>query len=815
MASSTRARTPQPRRRAGWQSLALVAALLAASGCARPGSDPHRLPTGAVLDPAGSSIALGSMPLAMAFSPDSTRLVVLLCGYREQGLQVVDPSSGQVTQTLLQPAAFVGLAFAPDGRTLYTSGGNQDVVYRYAWRADTAAVVDSLRLAPGDTVGQGKRYPAGLALSPDGRRLYVAENLADSLAVIDVASGRILQRVATGRYPYHVVVGPEGRVFVSAWGGDAIATFTPGARGLTVGPRIAVGRHPSALALNRSGTRLFAARASFDRIEVVDTRRDAVIAELRDTPVNAPPEGATPDGLALSADGQRLYAAEADHNAVAIFALSAATADASAGNAADTLKGRVPVEWYPTAVLEHAGTLHVLNGKGRGAGPNPKLRQPGVKGKRDPRAYTLGQTSGSLTTLAIPSGAALAALSARVARADGWTADRAAPGLPPFTHVIYVIKENRTYDQVLGDLPGADGDSSLVFFPRAVTPNHHALAERFGVFDRFFVNAEVSGQGHNWSTAAYSPDYVEKTIPSAYSDRGRTYDYEGTNRDTLTDDDVNEPGTGYLWDAALRAQVTLRNYGEFTRRDRVGHWVANKASLAPHTSPDCPGWDLDIPDQQRVDAWLAEFRQYEATGALPQLTILRLPNDHTAGARAQSPTPRAFVADNDLALGRVIEALSRSRFWSSTVVFVLEDDAQDGPDHVDSHRSPLLMISAWNRPGVVHQFANTTDVIATIGRILHLAPLSQFDYFGRPIAGVFAAAPDTRPYAALRPEVSLEERNPPDSTRASAMRQLDLRREDPRDQDLFNRVLWAMLKGPERPYPGTHRLALQSMIRGN
>jgi YVTN family beta-propeller protein len=747
------------------------------------------------------------MPLAMVFSPDSSRILVLLCGYREQGIQVVDPVVGAVTQTLVQPAAFIGLAFSPDGRSLYASGGNQDVVYRYAWSGETATLADSIRLAKPSPDGQGTRYPAGLAFSPDGSRLYVAENLADSLAVIDVASGRVVQRVVTGRYPYGVVVAPDGRVFVSAWGGDAVATFTPGAQRPTAGQRLAVGRHPSALALSRDGDRLFVTRASYDRIAVIDTHSGAIISELRDTPAGAPAEGATPNGLALSPDGRQLYVAEADHNAVAVFAMSGQTSGATTASAADSLVGRIPVAWYPTAVLARANTLYVLNGKGQGAGPNPTRHQPGVKRKPDPLSYTLGQTSGSLTKLAVPSAAELTAYSKRVARADGWSATRTAANIPPFAHVIYIIKENRTYDQILGDLPTADGDTSLVYFGRNVTPNHHALAERFGIFDRFFVNAEVSGQGHNWSTAAYSSDYLEKTIPSVYSDRGRSYDYEGLNRDTLTDDDVNEPSTGYLWDAALRAHVSLRNYGEFARSDRPNHWVANKPSLAPFTCATCPGWDLDIPDQRRVDTWLAEFKRFEAADSLPQLTIMRLPNDHTAGSKASAPTPRAYVADNDLAVGRVIEALSHSKYWRSTVVFVLEDDAQDGPDHVDSHRSPLLMISAWNRPGVIHRFANTTDVIATMGQILHLDPLSQFDYFGKPIGGIFAAAPDTTPYAALTPGVSLKELNPPDSTHASAMRTIDLRREDPPNQDLFNRILWAMIKGPNRPYPAKYALA--------
>ena len=779
--------------------IALLIGLLAGPACRRGAGEVPRLPTGMVLDPVGPSVRLGSMPLSMAFSPDSTRIAVLLCGYREQGLQIVDPASGQLLQTLVQPAAFVGIAFAPDGRTLYTSGGDQDVVYRYRWDSGAATLIDSIPLAK--RIVHGTRYPSGLATSPDGALLYVAENLADSLAVIDLKSLRITQRLATGRYPYAVVVGPEGRVYVSAWGGDAIATFVPEGHKLRAGPRFPTGRHPSALALNRAGTRLFAARASFDCVDVVDTGRGVVIAELRDTPPGAPPEGATPDGLALSPDGTELYVTEADHNAVAVFGLSAASAGVPTRFAADLSLGRVPVEWYPTAVLSRGDSLFVLNGKGRGAGPNPTRHQPGALGPPADSNYTLGQTSGSLTLFSIPTINRLGAFSERVARADGWASRPAAAHFPPFKHVIYVIKENRTYDQVLGDLPEGDRDTSLVYFPRSVTPNHHALAERFGLFDRFFVCAEVSGQGHNWSTAAYSPDYVEKTIPSNYSGRGRTFDYEGLNRDSLPDDDVNEPGTGYLWDAALRARVSLRNYGEFVRRDASGKWVATKPALAPHTCPEFPGWDLDTRDQARVDAWLAEFRRNEASGSLPQLTILRLPSDHTAGARAGAPTPRAYVADNDLALGRVIEALSRSKFWASSIVFVLEDDSQDGPDHVDSHRSPLLVISPWNRPGVIHRFANTTDVVATIGAILHQAPLSQFDHFGRLMTGLFADRQDLRPYAALTPAVSLDERNPPDTTHVQAMRRLDLRREDPDDQDLFNRVLWAMIKGPRRPYP--------------
>jgi phospholipase C len=378
--------------------------------------------------------------------------------------------------------------------------------------------------------------------------------------------------------------------------------------------------------------------------------------------------------------------------------------------------------------------------------------------------------------------------------------------------VIYIIKENRTYDQVLGDLPQADGDSSLVFFPRSVSPNHHALAERFGIFDRFFVNAEVSPDGHNWSTAAYTTDYAEKTIPSNYSSRGRSYDYEGFNRGRLPEDDVSEPSNGYLWNLADRAGITYRNYGEFVDEpdDPTGlkppAYTATKPTLAAHTNTAYPGFSMLIQDQVRADVWLKEFGEFVQAGNLPALEIIHLPNDHTSGATAGRPTPRAYMADNDLALGRIIETLTRSPFWKSTVVFVLEDDAQNGPDHVDSHRSPLLVMSPYNKGGVFHRFANTTDVLATIEDILGLGRMSQFDHYGRPLREIWETSPDLTPYVALMPSVSLDEKNPKRGAMAEASKQLTLKKEDTSNDDLFNRILWKTIKG-DKPYPGTRRMS--------
>ncbi|MFI5229586.1 MAG: bifunctional YncE family protein/alkaline phosphatase family protein [Gemmatimonadales bacterium] len=756
----------------------------------------------------------------MRRSPDGRRLVLSLGGYSEQGVQVLDPATGRVVQDLPQAAAFVGLGFSPNGRVLYASGGNQDVVYRYDWLGDSARLRDSLVLSWKSPRAAGTRYPAGLAASPDGSMLYVAENLVDSLAVIDLSTGGVVQRFATGAYPYDVAVDAAGTVYVSAWGGDGVSVFTRTRGGrLSDDGRIMVARHPSSLALNASGSRLFVASGSTDQVAVVDTRARAVIARLLDPPPAGPHEGATPNALALSADGTRLFVAEADANAVGVFELSARTADVHAAAGRDSLAGRIPVGWYPTAVIAIDGDLVVANGKGRGSVANPGGPNP-TKGRTN--EYSLALIRGSIlrVPLAETRGAPLARFSARVAAANGWDDASRQFHYPPFEHVVYVIKENRTYDEVLGDDRRGDGDSSLVFFPRAVSVNHHALADRFGLFDRFFTNAEVSGDGHNWSMAAYASDYVEKTVESNYSQpsRGRSYDYEGTNRGKVPEDDVAEPASGYLWNLAERKGITFRNYGEFVVPSHIMSpdslppgYRGNKPFLRTHTDPIYPGFNLRIRDQHRADVWIAELQEFAKAGAMPALEIVRLPNDHTSGLAAGAPSPRAAFADNDLALGRMIEALSKSPFWKSTVVFVLEDDAQNGPDHVDSHRAPLLVISPYSRGGAIHRFANTTDVLRTIEEILNLASLSQFDYYGRPLRGIWTKSRDLTPYVALTPAASLDEVNPRGTRGARASAKLDLDVEDAADDNTFNRILWRGIKGDSIPYPGARRASAKDL----
>jgi DNA-binding beta-propeller fold protein YncE len=770
------------------------------------------LPTGVCLDPAGRSFDVGNMPLAVVPSPEGDRVVLSLNGWRQQGIQVVDARTGTVVQTISQPGAFFGLAFSNDGRTLYASGGNEDVVYRYAWHNKQASLIDTIVLSEKQPKKDGTRFPAGIAVSSDDKYLFVAENLGDSLAIIEVESKRVVQRLQTETYPYAVVASPANEVYVSAWGGTTVSVFAPGEKGsLKERGRIRVGRHPSALLLNRIGSRLFVTCATTNSIVVVDTKALRVLTTLPDSSPSGPNQGSTPNALALSHDGLQLYVAEADNNAVALFQLSRVTAGLSQARGANRLLGRIPVGWYPAALLLMQDSLFVVNGKGRGTRPNPQFPTPNVELADDSTSYTLGQLNGTITKLpAQVKITEMRALTRRVTRANNWDKPPSIGRYPLFKHVIYIIKENRTFDQVFGDLPQGDGDESLVFFPRAISPNHHALAERFGLFDRFFCNAEVSSQGHVWSTAAYVTDYGEKTIPSLYSNR----------RDPNDRDDVDEPASGYLWDAAIRKGVSLRNYGEFgeaipnKNKNEPLRYRAIKAKLDRYTSREYPAFDMKIQDQVRADVWLKEFREFVRQGNLPALQIMHLPGDHTSGGRPGRLTPKAHMADNDLALGRLVEAVSNSPYWKDTVFFVLEDDAQDGPDHVDSHRSVLLVISAYNRAGLIHRFVNTTDVLATVEEILGLSKLSKFDYYGRPLREIFTDKPDLTPYIPLKSAQPLDELNPPTSATAQVSLELDLDRVDAAEEDAFNRILWSLLKG-QQPYPGPKRMSSLEVERAH
>jgi DNA-binding beta-propeller fold protein YncE len=742
------------------------------------------LPTGVRLDAAGDAIELGSMPLNLVIAPDGDHAIVVLSGWREQGIQVVDLKTRKVTQTLLQDGAFYGAAFSPDGHTLFVSGGNTDILFTYSWKDGTATLANKFELAKAKTPdGTGTSYPSGVAASPNGKFVYVAENVGDHLAVVNAATGEIVQRLPTDHYPYGVILTGDNHVFVSAWGGTTLSDF----RILTDGTlayigRIEVGRHPSALALTNS--RIYVALAGSDRVAIVDTHSRKVIGYLHDSAPGAPPEGSTPNALAITADHKRLLIAEGDNNAVAVFDL-----------ATSRLLGRIPSDWYPTAIAESGNQFLILSGKGPGTRANPDGPVPLTNWPDgNPKAYTLGQLNGSLrllsSTVTPPQ---LAAFTQRVDAANNWQSSHAARRYPPFKHVIYIIKENRTYDQVLGDIKEGDGDPNLVYFPDiTVTPNHHALARRFGLFDRFFVNAEVSSQGHIWSTAAYVTDFGEKVVPSGYAGK----------RDEIDGEDADEPERGFLWTLAKRSGVTFRDYGEMVK----GGWPVTQHDLGADVSTDYVPFDLVTQDQKRADVWISEFQRFLRDGNMPQFELMWLPMDHLTAARPGKCTPFACMADNDLALGRIVQALSHSPNWKDTVIFVVEDDAQAGPDHVDSHRAVFYTISAYNHPGTVHRFINTTDVIAAIEDILGMGRLSKFDYFSRPLSDIFAATPDLTPYDPITPKQDLNQKNPEKTAAARMSEGLDLSAPDRVDDQVYNRILWMMLKG-DAPRPVAHNRA--------
>ena len=768
-----------------------LSALLCAAASTQTSVFTSPLPTGVRLDPVGDVVELGSLPLNVVVAPGGGDAVVVLSGWREQGIQVVDLKTRQVKQTLLQDGAFYGAGFSPDGHMLYVSGGNTDKLFIYAWKDGTATLANKFELARAKTAdGTGTSYPGGLAVAPNGKFVYVAENVGDRLAVVNTATGEIVQRFPTDHYPYGVMLSANGHLFVSAWGGTTISDFRVLADGtLAYLGRIEVGRHPSALGVN--GSLLYVALAGSDRVAIVDTHSRRVTGYLHDSAPGAPPEGSTPNALAISADRTRLLIAEGDNNAVAVFDL-----------ATGKLRGRIPTDWYPTAAAEVGAQLLILSGKGHGTHANPDGPVPLTKWPDEkPLAYTLGQLNGSLRLLPSTMNAPqLTAFTRRVAAANNWQPSPAARRYPPFKHVVYIIKENRTYDQVLGDMKEGDGDGSLVYFPDiTVTPNHHALARRFGLFDRFFVNAEVSSQGHIWSTAAYVTDYGEKIIPSGYA--GKRGDVDG--------EDSGEPERGFLWTLATRSGVTFRDYGEMVKGNPG--WPVTQRDLGADVNPDYIPFDLVTPDQKRADVWIAELQRYVREGNMPQLELMWLPMDHLAAGRPGKCTPYACMADNDLALGRIVQALSHSRYWKDTVIFVVEDDAQAGPDHVDSHRAPFYAISAYNRPGTVHRFMNTTDVVAAIEDILGMGRLSKFDYFSRSLADIFAATLDLTPFDPITPKQDLNEKNPQNTAAARMSEGLDLSAPDRVDDQVYNRILWQMLRGDVPPPVVRNRAPLHAL----
>ncbi|HEX8459323.1 MAG TPA: bifunctional YncE family protein/alkaline phosphatase family protein [Pyrinomonadaceae bacterium] len=1043
----------------------------------------HPASQGRPLAPAGTHVrdattrqaAVGALAVDFVRSPDRDGrdgrgrfLVAIHSGYgiqfnaatnkAQQSLAVIDLEARPapvVVQNIYFPtpqSAHVGLVFSPradaDGSyAMYVSGGFENKIWKFRFNPRTlprvspaspgpntkveAAFIDLNSLgarepSPRYNGNQKPVYPTGLAISPDGETLFVANNLDDSFAIIAnpaSASPKMLridlrrrERPAHNIYPYGVAalsapgLNKTSKVYVSCWNDESVAVFSPGGDGEALS-FIPVGRHPTAMTFNAARTRLYVANSNADSVSVIDTLTDREIERI-DVRLAEQSElvGNSPESLALDAGGANLYVANAHSNSVAVVALSAhaqGAADARAHahgvlreadeedeaedeaeeareavEAADEeseakeetaeeereeareqveragrsiVRGFIPTGRYPSAVAIVGCTLFYANGKGTGfenssVVSNSSGHDPNAPNDRFPvgtgRAggmggqYSVSLVSGNIFMADVPDAPALARYTTDVMRNNNLLAAPRAKlfrGASPIKHVIYVIKENRTYDQVFGDVERAgdgqraDGDPALAIFgagaaarrpegaTQNVTPNQRALALRFGLLDRFFVNAEASPDGHNWSTAAFSTDYTDKAYRWGYGDRGRSYDYEGFNR--LPDyrpaagnardrtplfpravtsvelenflrghvpylnhsRDVAEPASLYLWDAAARAGLRYRNYGEFISTFSEAFVAAlnvnrrrsypdisptasafpTKRSLEGHHSTTFRNFDQLTPDSMTIDSyraaresngridplitvahadarfrgnsrlgeWLKEFQEFAAErkagrpDRLPHLSIVRLPNNHTEGLNANFPTPQFYVADNDYAVGRLVEAVSQSPYWQDTAIFVVEDDAQDGPDHVDAHRAPALVISAYNRPGAyVHVYHNTVSLIRTMEMLLGLAPMNQLDAHATPI-DIFREAADLRPFKAVLPEIAPDNLlTPParaggDSEHA-AMRywmrrtsEQNLAFADMADPHVLNEIIWFSVRGARSPMPEISRLPAFDAMR--
>ena len=740
------------------------------------------LPNGWRIASPADATAVGTLPTGIALSRDGTRAFVLETGHRKPALRILDARTLAVRSTISLGNAF--------GAPLRDTAGDGMWVANTSTFGDQLAHVDPVAGRVDRTVSLPiPFFAAALARSPDGAQLAVAGDLANEVGFVDLARGLIVRTVSVGRHPAALAYAADGRTLYVADRAERNLDVVDVATGRVTG-RIAVGLHP--VALVRDGNRLYVADSDDDDVAIVDLERRRTIARAVLPFAAHGVVGASPN--ALVRDGDRLYVTCGAANAVAVFRIADGTL---------APLGAIPTGWYPTALAVDRAThsLLVADGKGEGGHANPGFHVDPVTNRNVD--YIADNLTGDVRRIAIPSDgelrrglSAVASLGAPFAHVSPPPDPIVRPG-GPIRHVIYVIKENRTYDQVLGDEASADGDPSLVMFGRTVTPNEHALVERFGIFDRFFCDAHVSADGHNWSLAAFANDYLEKMWPPQYADRRPFYDFE----DGAT---ASVPHAGYLFDDAVAHGVTLRDYGEFVTAlgeddpdDAVRRAPVStmERALATRYDPRFVGFDLHVRDVDRVAEWKREFDAYERADRLPQLEIVRLGRDHTAGTKANENTPQAMVADNDRAVGLLIDAVSHGRDWKSTAIFILEDDAQDGPDHVDEQRSTFYLASPYARGGVQHEHYTTSSVLRTIELLLGLPPMTPYDAGARPLSAAFTTTPDLRPYDALAPQTDLEAKNVRTAYRASESDRLDFAHADQVPDGVLNDILWHATRG--------------------
>jgi len=765
------------------------------------------LPNGWKLSPAGTGLRLGDLPLNIALAPSRKLMAVINSGQGTQSLQLIDVQKARVVDRVVVDECWMGLRFSGDGKYLYVSGGNNNQVLRYT--------VAGQRLRLKDSISLGKKWP--VRISPGGmdiddakHTLYVVTKENNSLYTVDLSSKKVTGVFPLGTQAYTCLLSSDRKIlYISGWGSDKVYRFNTVRKRLL--DSIPVGDNPNDLCLTRDGKFLFVANANDNSVSVIRTVTGQVTETLTASLYPDAPAGSTTNGVALSPDEKTLYVANADNNCIAVFDVS------DPGHSRS--RGFIPTGWYPTAVKAVGNQIFVANGKGFSSYPDPYGPDPAAtraseghhKGELAARRrqYIGSLLTGTMSVIPVPGDQQLALYSREVFANTPYTKKgelnaSGHPGNPvpmqvgdssPIKYVFYIIKENRTYDQVLGDVPGGNGDTSLVLFGEKYTPNQHRIVQEFALLDNFYVDAEVSEDGHSWSTGAYATDFIEKNWPTNYGGRGGDYAGEGTL--PVANNKV------YIWNDCAAHHVSYRTYGEF-----ADDYKPNIPVLKDHLCPYYTPWDLHVRDTVRFDEWKREFDSLVQAGALPHLNTLRFPNDHTEGVRKGRPTPFAHVADNDLAVGMFIDHLSKSPVWKESVVFILEDDAQDGPDHVDAHRSPVYVVSPYIRRHFVdHTPYSTSGVLRTIELILGLPPMSQYDAAATPLWRCFTADADDRPYNYVPENVDLSEitRGSNALTRQSAT--FNFSREDEVNEAAFNEVLWKAIKGVNRALPSPRRAA--------
>jgi YVTN family beta-propeller protein len=771
------------------------------------------LPNGWSLTPAGEHFPLGDLPLNMAVSSSKRYIAVTNNGQSVQSIQLIDVKTQQVTDEVVIPKSWFGLKFSAEEKFLYVSGGNDNRILQYAVQQNKLVLKDSIRLGERWPV---KISPSGIDIDDKRQIMYVLTKENNTLYIIDLATKNIRQQLPLGGEGYNCVLSSDKKLlYITCWGCDKVLIFDTQHNSFS--GEIKVGDNPNDLCLSKNGKYLYVANANDNSVSVIDLRQKKVVETLNTALYPNAPNGSTTNGVALSEDQKTLYIANADNNCLSVFDVSKPGSSRS--------KGFIPVGWYPTNVKVIGKKIYVANGKGFSSmanpyGPNPLREkeeveyQAGDKNRPKEVQYIAGLFKGSLSIINEPTDKQLAIFSQQVYRNTPYTKEKesitegeAGNPIPmktgaasPIKYVFYIIKENRTYDQVLGDMKEGNGDSSLVLFGEQVTPNLHKLSREFVLLDNFYVDAEVSADGHNWSTAAYATDYLEKTWPTSYGGRGGTYDGEG-NRAI-----ANAP-KGFIWDHCQRAGVSYRTYGEFADNSKP-----NIPVLKGHVCPYYTGWDLSVYDTTRFYQWKHEFDSLLAIGEVPHFNSLRMGNDHTEGLRKGKLSPIAHVADNDLAVGLFVDYLSKSAIWKESAVFIIEDDAQNGADHVDAHRSTAYVAGGFVKQGYVdHTMYSTSSMLRTIELILGIPPMSQYDAAAVPMWNCFSATASHPAFQAVAAQMDLREKNVAVNEWQLRSEQFDLSKEDNVPDLEFNIVLWNGLKGT--PFPAPKRAAFVNLLK--